>query len=48
MNQKTIKSPFKIEGIGLHTGTTVRMQCLPETANKGIYFVRTDLEKAIE
>jgi len=48
MNQKTIKSPFKLEGIGLHTGTTVRMQCLPETANKGIYFVRTDLEKAIE
>lgn len=48
MNQKTIKSPFKLEGVGLHTGKTVKMHCLPELANKGIYFVRTDLEKPTE
>ncbi len=41
--QTTIKSPVSFEGIGLHTGTPVRMTVLPASAHYGIWFRRTDL-----
>ena len=44
MKQKTIAQKFEIEGIGLHTGKTAKLICLPAPANKGIVFKRTDLE----
>jgi UDP-3-O-[3-hydroxymyristoyl] N-acetylglucosamine deacetylase len=42
--QKTLKKSVTIEGIGLHSGKTVRMIIHPALANHGIVFVRTDLE----
>lgn len=48
MKQKTIESSFSLEGIGLHTGTHVKMHCFPGEDNKGIYFVRKDLGDDVE
>jgi UDP-3-O-[3-hydroxymyristoyl] N-acetylglucosamine deacetylase len=42
MYQKTIASPIKIEGIGIHSGNKVKMQLLPAPINTGIVFVRVD------
>ncbi len=42
--QKTLASSFTIEGVGLHTGAKVDMECLPADANSGIRFVRIDLD----
>jgi len=44
MKQKTISQNFELEGIGLHTGETVKMTCMPAEQNQGIVFVRIDLE----
>lgn len=41
--QKTIKSPVKISGVGLHTGNKVNLSFLPAPVNSGINFVRVDL-----
>lgn len=41
--QTTIKTPVSFTGIGLHTGTTVRMTVHPASAQYGIWFRRTDL-----
>lgn len=41
--QKTIGSPCRFEGIGLHSGRKVKMSVLPAPANTGIVFRRTDL-----
>lgn len=43
LKQKTIKSEFTLEGVGLHTGRSVVMRALPAMENTGIRFVRTDL-----
>jgi len=43
--QKTLAGTFTLDGIGLHTGQYVQMKCGPAEENKGIYFVRTDLEE---
>jgi len=43
-NQKTIKKPVSIEGVGLHTGEKVKMTLKPAPVNYGFKFVRTDLE----
>ena len=48
MKQKTLDGEFKLEGIGLHTGQMVALKCGPADEGKGIYFVRTDLEKPVE
>lgn len=42
----TLDSPVSLEGVGLHSGQTVRMTLAPATAEQGIVFVRTDLPGA--
>ena len=41
--QRTIRKPVRIEGIGLHTGKTVRVDFKPAPPDSGINFLRTDL-----
>jgi UDP-3-O-[3-hydroxymyristoyl] N-acetylglucosamine deacetylase/3-hydroxyacyl-[acyl-carrier-protein] dehydratase len=41
--QRTIKRPVSISGVGLHTGSTTRMTFLPAGENTGIRFRRADL-----
>ncbi len=41
--QKTIKSPVSVNGVGLHTGKTVTLTIRPSAENTGIRFLRTDL-----
>ncbi len=41
--QHTLKTPFCIAGVGLHTGAQVEVQLHPAPVNAGRYFVRTDL-----
>jgi len=48
MNQTTLKQPFTLEGIGLHTGATVKMTCLPAEAGTGVLFRRVDLDSVPE
>jgi UDP-3-O-[3-hydroxymyristoyl] N-acetylglucosamine deacetylase/3-hydroxyacyl-[acyl-carrier-protein] dehydratase len=48
MRQKTIATSFRLEGIGLHTGEFVKLECKPAEAGKGIIFKRIDLENAPE
>ena len=45
LNQKTIKEPIELEGVGLHTGLPVSMKILPAQPNTGIQFKRTDIKK---
>jgi UDP-3-O-[3-hydroxymyristoyl] N-acetylglucosamine deacetylase len=45
--QHTLAAPVQLAGIGLHTGLTAEVRLLPDTANTGRYFVRTDLGDAI-
>jgi UDP-3-O-[3-hydroxymyristoyl] N-acetylglucosamine deacetylase / 3-hydroxyacyl-[acyl-carrier-protein] dehydratase len=44
MNQRTIKQPVTIKGIGLHTGKEVTMTFCPAEAGHGVRFQRTDLK----
>jgi UDP-3-O-[3-hydroxymyristoyl] N-acetylglucosamine deacetylase len=43
LNQKTIKSPIKLEGVGLHSGKNVKICIKPSDPNTGIIFKRIDL-----
>ena len=43
VNQKTIKAPVAISGIGLHSGCKVNVTLKPAEANTGINFIRVDL-----
>ena len=45
LNQKTIKKPIKINGIGLHNGKNVTLEIKPSEPNTGIIFKRTDVAK---
>lgn len=45
-NQKSIKSPVKFAGRGLHTGTEVELTIQPASDNYGIQFFRTDLNES--
>ena len=47
LNQKTIKEPIIIKGIGLHTGELSSIRILPAEPNSGIIFKRVDLKKII-
>src|SRR5262245_65901429 len=38
MNQRTIKSPVSVSGIGLHSGKPVRVTLAPAPPNSGIVF----------
>ncbi|MCH9031497.1 MAG: bifunctional UDP-3-O-[3-hydroxymyristoyl] N-acetylglucosamine deacetylase/3-hydroxyacyl-ACP dehydratase [candidate division Zixibacteria bacterium] len=42
--QRTIKSPAKVEGIGLHTGKNCKLTFKPAEINSGVYFIRKDLK----
>ena len=42
-NQRTIKAPFEIEGVGLHEGTPVNVRVRPGRADTGAVFLRSDL-----
>ena len=42
--QRTLASPFSLEGRGLHTGKAVRATLLPAEADTGYVFRRVDLE----
>jgi UDP-3-O-[3-hydroxymyristoyl] N-acetylglucosamine deacetylase / 3-hydroxyacyl-[acyl-carrier-protein] dehydratase len=46
--QRTIAKEFVIEGLGLHTGNTVKMRVKPAPAGTGIKFLRVDLTPAVE
>jgi UDP-3-O-[3-hydroxymyristoyl] N-acetylglucosamine deacetylase/3-hydroxyacyl-[acyl-carrier-protein] dehydratase len=48
MKQRTIKKEVSLVGIGLHTGKKVDLVFKPAEVNKGITFVRTDLEGSPE
>lgn len=44
--QQTINTNITLKGVGLHTGKCVQLNLLPEKANQGINFYRTDLNHA--
>ena len=43
--QQTVKEPFTLKGVGLHSGKKVTLTFEPANANNGIKFIRTDLVK---
>ncbi len=45
-SQRTIKREVSFEGIGLHTGASVKLNIKPAEENHGIKFLRTDLAEA--
>ena len=45
LNQKTLKSEIKFEGVGLHTGKPVSMTIKPAEPNSGIIFKRVDISE---
>ena len=45
LNQKTLKTEVKFEGVGLHTGKEVTIKICPSEPNTGIVFKRIDLDK---
>jgi UDP-3-O-[3-hydroxymyristoyl] N-acetylglucosamine deacetylase / 3-hydroxyacyl-[acyl-carrier-protein] dehydratase len=45
-SQRTIRTPFEIEGIGLHEGKHVRVRVRPGRADGGVVFLRSDLPDA--
>ena len=44
MEQKTIKKPIELSGVGLHTGAKVKLKFKPAPANTGINFIRVDVK----
>ncbi|HEV2131906.1 MAG TPA: bifunctional UDP-3-O-[3-hydroxymyristoyl] N-acetylglucosamine deacetylase/3-hydroxyacyl-ACP dehydratase [Longimicrobiaceae bacterium] len=46
--QQTIASPAEMQGVGLHTGESVRLRALPAEPGTGIRFRRTDLDGSSE
>ena len=42
--QKTLKEDISLSGVGLHTGKKVNLTIKPAKENKGLVYVRTDLE----
>ncbi len=47
MQQRTIKKPVEVVGIGLHKGEPIRLRLEPLGANAGIVFYREDLALSI-
>ena len=45
MKQRTIASPVKTVGIGLHSGRKVTIVIKPAPINSGVQFVRVDTEQ---
>lgn len=48
IRQRTLKSPIRTSGIGLHGGRKVFISILPAPANHGIVFRRVDLSPAVD
>ena len=46
--QRTIKKSASVTGIGLHTGSEVKLTFNPENGNGGIRFIRKDSPGSIE
>lgn len=46
--QRTLKKPVSVCGIGLHSGKATQVTLKPARANRGVVFVRTDLEGSPE
>ncbi len=44
LNQKTINSPIKLSGVGLHSGKQANLTIFPAKPNTGIQFKRIDLK----
>ena len=44
LNQKTLKQPINISGLGLHSGKNVQIKILPAKPNFGIIFKRIDFK----
>src|ERR1700692_4300089 len=42
--ETTIKRPFEVSGVGLHSGVPVNLRLTPAPAGTGIVFRRSDLE----
>ena len=42
--QRTIRRPFKLKGIGLHTGCQVAVELKPAPTGTGVVFRRVDLQ----
>ncbi|HLA24540.1 MAG TPA: UDP-3-O-acyl-N-acetylglucosamine deacetylase [bacterium] len=42
MTRRTIREPFTLDGVGLHTGRPTRVRCLPAVEGGGIVFIRAD------
>jgi UDP-3-O-[3-hydroxymyristoyl] N-acetylglucosamine deacetylase len=47
LKQRTIASPIKTVGIGLHSGRKASLSIKPAPVNSGIQFVRTDLPEPV-
>ncbi len=45
-SQQTIRKEVELEGLGLHSGSKVKIRLLPAEPNSGISFIRTDLPGA--
>ena len=43
LRQRTLKSPVRVQVIGLHSGEPVRLGLLPAPADHGVVFRRSDL-----
>lgn len=43
VSQKTIEKPVFLEGVGLHTGSKVKLSFLPAPVDTGFTFIRSDL-----
>ena len=41
--QRTIREPFSLSGVGLHTGASCTLRVQPAECDHGVVFVRTDL-----
>ena len=48
IKQRTLKTPVKATGVGLHSGVKVEMTLRPAAPNSGIVFRRMDLEPPVE
>ena len=46
--QRTLKTPIRATGVGLHTGKQISLTLLPAPVNSGIVFRRVDLNPAVE
>lgn len=45
--QKSLRRKALLEGVGLHTGVSAKLELVPAPANHGIVFERTDLEHPV-